>query len=108
MTGTIRRPARRRTRPPRRVVPVRQPVSSARIVMISGLMLAVAAALVGRLIDLQLTPDPRIVNEVTIPRGEIAVPAPRGPPVSVGAQAASKQASAMVVDGARRIPILRS
>ena len=78
MTGILRRPPRRRSRPTRTVVPVRQPVSTARVVVASGLLIAVVAAIVGRLVDLQVTPDPRIVNEVAIPLGEIVVPAPRG------------------------------
>lgn len=60
------------------VVPVRQPVSSARVVIVAGVLVAIVGALAGRLIDLQVTPDPRIVNDVAIPRGEIVVPAPRG------------------------------
>lgn len=78
MTGTLRRPPRRRSRSSRTVLPVRQPVSTARVVIVAGVLVAIVGALVGRLVDLQVTPDPRIVNDVAIPRGEIVVPAPRG------------------------------
>ena len=78
MTGTLHRPPSRRSRTPRRVHPVRPPVSTARLVCGAGVLLAVVAALVGRLVDLQVTPDSRIVDEVTIPLGEIAVAGPRG------------------------------
>jgi cell division protein FtsI (penicillin-binding protein 3) len=47
-------------------------------VVLTGALVAVIAALAGRLIDLQVTPDARIVSEVAIPKGDITVPAPRG------------------------------
>jgi cell division protein FtsI (penicillin-binding protein 3) len=78
VTGTLRRPPRRRTRPDRTVIPVRQTVSTARVVVVAGALVAVVGALAGRLVDLQLTPDARIIEEVSIPRGEITIPAPRG------------------------------
>ena len=42
------------------------------------MMLLALGGLVYRIVDVQATPDPRILEEVAIPLGEIIVPAPRG------------------------------
>ena len=79
---------------------MRQPVSTARIVIASGAMVAVAAALIGRTVDLQATPDNRILNEVYIPLGVVTVPAPRGDVVDRHGRtiALSLPAATIVVD----------
>ena len=81
MTGRPRRrpaPSKRRTRTGRTVVRARPPVGTGRIVLAAGVLLAVMAALVVRAVDLQATPDPRVLDQVRIPLGRITVPAPRG------------------------------
>lgn len=81
MTSGPRRkpaPSKRRPRAGRTVVPARPPVTTARIVLVAGVLLAVVAALVFRVVDLQATPDPRVLDQVRIPLGRITVSAPRG------------------------------
>ena len=81
MTGGARRrpaPSKRRTRSGRTVVRARHPVGTGRVVLASGVLLAVMAALVVRVVDLQATPDPRVLDQVRIPLGRITVLAPRG------------------------------
>ena len=80
MTSTRRRrsESKRRRRVQRSVVSVRPRVGRARIVVVSVVLLAVVTTLVGRIIDLQMTPDARILHEVHIPLGEVTVSASRG------------------------------
>ena len=81
MTSGPRRkpaPSKRRPRAGRTVVPARPPVATARIVLVAGVLVAVVAALVFRVVDLQATPDPRVLDQVRIPLGRVTVSAPRG------------------------------
>lgn len=56
----------------------RQLVGRGRIVAVLVILLLALGALVYRIIDVQATPDQRILEDVAIPIGEITVPAPRG------------------------------
>ena len=49
-----------------------------RVVTVLVVLLLALGAIVYRIVDVQATPDPRILEEVAIPLGEITVPAPRG------------------------------
>lgn len=79
-SGSRRKPApsKRRPRAGRTVVPARPPVATGRIVLVAGVLVAVVAALVFRVVDLQATPDPRVLDQVRIPLGRVTVSAPRG------------------------------
>lgn len=81
MTSKLRRraaPPKRRPRASQAVVPTRPPVGTARVVLASGVLLAVVAALIVRVVDLQVTPDPRILDQIRIPLGRVTLSAPRG------------------------------
>ena len=56
----------------------RQLVSRGRVVTVLVMLLLALGALIYRIVDVQATPDPRILEDVAIPIGEIIVPAPRG------------------------------
>ena len=49
-----------------------------RVVAVLVILLLALGGLVYRIIDVQATPDPRILEDIAIPIGEITVPAPRG------------------------------
>ena len=53
-------------------------VGRGRVVTVLVVLLLALGGLVYRIVDVQATPDPRILEEVAIPLGEITVPAPRG------------------------------
>ncbi|MXW89977.1 MAG: hypothetical protein F4Z54_10855, partial [Acidimicrobiaceae bacterium] len=56
----------------------RQLVGRGRVVAVLVILLLALGALIYRIVDVQATPDPRILTDVAIPIGEIIVPAPRG------------------------------
>ena len=56
----------------------RQLVGRGRVVAVLVILVLALGALVYRIVDVQATPDPRILEDVAIPIGEITVPAPRG------------------------------
>ena len=56
----------------------RQLVGGGRVVTVLVLLLLALGGLVYRVVDVQATPDPRILEDVIIPIGEYTVPAPRG------------------------------
>ena len=53
-------------------------VGRGRVVVVLVVLLLALGGLVYRIVDVQATPDPRILEDVAIPIGEITVPAPRG------------------------------
>ena len=53
-------------------------VGRGRVVTVLVMLLLALGGLVYRIVDVQATPDPRILDQVAIPLGEIIVPAPRG------------------------------
>ena len=56
----------------------RQLVGRGRVVTVLVILLLALGGLVYRIVDVQATPDPRILEDVIIPIGEYTVPAPRG------------------------------
>jgi len=56
----------------------RQLVGRGRVVTVLVMLVLALGALVYRIVDVQATPDPRILTDVAIPIGEITVSAPRG------------------------------
>ena len=53
-------------------------VGRGRVVTVLVMLLLALGGLVYRIVDVQATPDPRILEDVAIPIGELTVPAPRG------------------------------
>ena len=56
----------------------RRLVGRGRVVTVLVVLLLALGGLVYRIVDVQATPDPRILEDVATPIGEIIVPAPRG------------------------------
>ena len=53
-------------------------VGRGRVATVLVMLLLALGGLVYRIVDVQATPDPRVLEEVLIPLGQITVPAPRG------------------------------
>ena len=53
-------------------------VGRGRVLAVLVVLPLALAGLIYRIVDVQATPDPRVLEEVLIPLGEITVPAPRG------------------------------
>ena len=53
-------------------------VARGRVVTVLVILVLALGGLVYRIVDVQATPDPRVLEEVSNPLGEITVPAPRG------------------------------
>ena len=73
--------ARSNGRPPATtasIAHIRPAVGRARVLSILIILGLVMAGLTYRIVDVQATPDPRVLEEVSIPLGEIIVPAARG------------------------------
>ena len=66
--------------PSSRVRPItgRPLVGRGRVATVLVVLLLALGGLVYRIVDVQATPDPRVLEEVLIPLGQITVPAPRG------------------------------
>ncbi len=71
-----------------------------RVVAVLVILLLALGGLVYRIIDVQATPDPRILEDIAIPIGEITVPAPRGTVIDRNGRtiALSLPAATVVVD----------
>lgn len=55
-----------------------EPPKTARVVVSIALLACVLGALAGRIVDLQVSPDQRVLEDVMIPLGVVKVPAARG------------------------------
>ena len=73
--ASARHPSRASSTGPRPPLPL---VGRGRVVTVLVVLALALGGLVYRIVDVQATPDPRVLEEVSNPLGEIVVPAPRG------------------------------
>ena len=78
LDASARHPSRSGSTGASRTTPPLPLVGRGRVVTVLVVLALALGGLVYRIVDVQATPDPRVLEEVSNPLGEIVVPAPRG------------------------------
>ena len=78
LDASARHPSRSGTSSNSRTTPPLPLVGRGRVITVLVVLALALGGLVYRIVDVQATPDPRVLEEVSNPLGEIIVPAPRG------------------------------